>query len=88
MTQLFNRITFEFPATGGILPQANFRTVKLLRYVTARDYFILACEIIFCLFILYYIIEEVLEIKQHKWNHFRSVWNILDILVIVVSIVK
>ena len=78
------RITFEFPATGGILPSSSFRTVKLLRYVTAWDYFILACEIIFVGFIFYYIVEEALEMKKHKYNYFKSVWNLLDLTVICV----
>jgi len=38
------------------------RTVKLIRYVTVMDYFIMACEFIFCLFILYYIVEESIEV--------------------------
>lgn len=82
-----DRLTFEFPATGGILPFSSFRTVKLLRYVTAWDYFILACELIFCGFIFYYIVEETLEIRKHRYNYFKSVWNILDLTVIIVRIV-
>lgn len=52
----------EFPATGGAIPSWSFRTVKLIRYVTATDYFIMACEAIFILFILYYMVEEGLEV--------------------------
>ncbi|CAL1532921.1 unnamed protein product [Lymnaea stagnalis] len=81
------RLLVEFPATGGAIPSWTFRTVKLIRYVTVGDYFIMACEIIFCLFILYYMVEEVLEIKKHKLSYFKSFWNILDILVIIISIV-
>jgi len=40
-----------------------FRAVKLIRYVTSFDYFVLACEIIFILFIIYYTIEEILEVR-------------------------
>ncbi|XP_046350413.1 polycystin-2-like isoform X1 [Haliotis rufescens] len=81
------RLLVEFPATGGAIPSWTFRTVKLIRYVTVGDYFIMACECIFCLFILYYIVEEVLEIKKHKLTYFKSVWNILDILVIMISLI-
>jgi len=52
----------EYPPTGGAIPTYTVRTVKLLRYVSALDFFILACEIIFCIFILYYIVEEILEV--------------------------
>jgi len=81
------RLVVEFPATGGAIPQWVFRTVKLIRYVTVGDYFVMACEGIFVLFILYYLIEESIEIKKHKFNYFKSFWNILDILVIIISIV-
>jgi hypothetical protein len=56
------RLVVEFPATGGAVPSWVFRTVKLIRYVTVGDYFVLACEAIFCLFILYYSVEEFLEV--------------------------
>ncbi|XP_055874646.1 polycystin-2-like [Biomphalaria glabrata] len=81
------RLLAEFPATGGVIPSWTFRTVKLIRYVSVGDYFILACEVIFCLFILYYMVEEILEIKKHKLSYFKSFWNILDIVVIIISIV-
>ena len=76
---------FEFPATGGVIPSAKFRTVKLLRYVDAKDYFIMSCEFIFIAFIIYYIIEEALEIRKHGTKYLGSVWNILDIVVVIVS---
>ncbi|CAG5121215.1 unnamed protein product [Candidula unifasciata] len=81
------RLLIEFPATGGAIPSWTFRTVKLIRYVTVGDYFILACEIIFCLFILYYIVEEVLEIKKHKLEYFKGFWNVLDICMVIISVV-
>ena len=62
----------------------NFQVVKLLRYLTAEEYFIMANEFIFIAFILYYIIEEALEIKKHGIKYLFSVWNILDIIVVVV----
>ena len=64
-----------------------FRTLKLIRYVTNMDYFVLACEGIFVLFLLYYSIEEIIEIKKHKLQYFKSFWNILDIVVILMGVV-
>ncbi|GFS38919.1 polycystin-2 [Trichonephila inaurata madagascariensis] len=57
------KLCFEFPATGGMIPSWSFRTVKLLRYVNPYDYFIMACEVSIILFILYYIVEESLEVS-------------------------
>uniref|UniRef100_A0A1I8F1H6 EF-hand domain-containing protein n=1 Tax=Macrostomum lignano TaxID=282301 RepID=A0A1I8F1H6_9PLAT len=57
-----------------------------LRYVEPMDYFVLVCEGIFMLFICYYIVEEAIEIKRNKLDYFKSFWNWLDILVIVISL--
>ncbi len=52
----------ELPATGGVIPSYTFRTTKLIRYVTTFDYFIMACEIMYVVFIVYYAIEEAIEV--------------------------
>uniref|UniRef100_A0A3Q3WFN4 Uncharacterized protein n=1 Tax=Mola mola TaxID=94237 RepID=A0A3Q3WFN4_MOLML len=81
------RLVVEFPATGGAIPSYQIRTVKLIRYISTWDYFILGCEMVFCLFILYYIVEEILELRIHKFSYFKSIWNILDIVVIMLAII-
>lgn len=74
----------EFPATGGAITSYQIRTVKLIRYISVWDYFVLGCEMVFCVFILYYIVEEILELRIHRFSYFNSVWNMLDIVVILV----
>ncbi|XP_074855560.1 polycystin-2-like protein 1 [Carettochelys insculpta] len=81
------RLVVEFPATGGAIPSWQIRTVKLIRYVSAWDFFIVACEVVFCIFIFYYVVEEVLELRIHRLHYFTSVWNILDVVVILLSLV-
>ncbi|XP_075072553.1 polycystin-2-like protein 1 isoform X3 [Mixophyes fleayi] len=81
------RLVVEFPATGGAIPSWQIRTVKLIRYVSNWDYFIIACEIIFCVFIFYYMVEEILELRIHRFKYFTSIWNILDLVVILLSLV-
>nr|XP_020454653.1 polycystic kidney disease 2-like 1 protein [Monopterus albus] len=80
-------LVVEFPATGGAISSYQIRTVKLIRYVTSWDYFVLGCEMVFCLFIIYYIVEEILELQIHKFSYFNSIWNILDIVVILLAVV-
>ncbi|XP_074400996.1 polycystin-2-like protein 1 [Zonotrichia albicollis] len=81
------RLVVEFPATGGAIPSWQIRTVKLIRYVSTWDFFIVACETVFCVFIFYYVVEEALELRIHKFKYFTSIWNILDVVVILLSIV-
>ncbi|KAM6380150.1 polycystin-2-like protein 2 [Pluvialis apricaria] len=80
------RLVVEFPATGGALTSSHTYSVKLLRYVTYYDYFLASCEIIFCLFIITFIIQEAIKIVKLKKKYFRSAWNCLDLLLLVVSI--
>lgn len=72
------------PATGGAIPSWQIRTVKLIRYVSNWDFFIFGCEIAFCIFIFYYIVEEILELRIHGLRYLSSIWNILDLVVILV----
>ncbi|GAA6111132.1 polycystic kidney disease 2-like 1 protein [Tachysurus ichikawai] len=81
------RLVVEFSATGGAIPSYQIRTVKLIRYVTSWDNFIIGCEIVFCVFILYYIVEEILEVRIHKCSYFTNVWNILDVVVLLLAVV-
>ncbi|KAM3939232.1 polycystin-2 isoform 2-T2 [Leptodactylus fuscus] len=81
------RLLAEFPATGGLDTSWQFQTVKLIHYVSTFDYFLAACEIAFCIFILYYIVEEFLEIRNHRLHYFHSLWNCLDFVIIVLSVV-
>ncbi len=66
------RLTMEFPATGGVVPSYTFRTSKLIRYVTPTDYFVMACEIILIFFIVYYSIEEIIEVRPDLHAHWRE----------------
>ena len=81
----FYRLVAEFPATGGILTSWQFYSVKLLRYVSFYDYFIASCEIIFCIFIIVFTIQEIKKLKEFKFAYFKSIWNWLELLLLVVS---
>ncbi|KAL4699057.1 hypothetical protein H8959_011714 [Pygathrix nigripes] len=80
-------LVVEFPATGGAIPSWQIRTVKLIRYVSNWDFFIVGCEVVFCVFIFYYVVEEILELHIHRLRYLSSIWNILDLVVILLSIV-
>lgn len=82
----FYRLVAEFPATGGILTSWQFYSVKLLRYVSYYDYFIASCEITFCIFLFVFTTQEVKKIKEFKSAYFKSIWNWLELLLLLVSI--
>ena len=78
------RLLAEFPATGGVVTSWQFQTVRLIRYTSSWDYFVGVCEVAFCIFILYYVVEEVLEIRIHRLHYLKNLWNCLDVLMIMV----
>ncbi|XP_072813098.1 polycystin-2-like protein 2 isoform X3 [Vicugna pacos] len=78
------RLVAEFPATGGIITSWQFYSVKLLRYVSYYDYFIAACEIAFCIFLFVFTIQELQKIKEFKSAYFKSIWNWLELLLLVI----
>ncbi|CAB4058862.1 PKD2 [Lepeophtheirus salmonis] len=79
------RFSYEFPPTGGVVPLLTVDTVKLLRYLDSSDYVIMGSEMVLALFILYYFIEECLEIHSQRLKYFKGFWNILDLFVIIVT---
>ncbi|NXI43728.1 PK2L2 protein, partial [Galbula dea] len=79
------RLVVEFPVTGGALTSSHIYSVKLLRYITAYDYFLASCEVSFCLFIIIFIIQVAIKIVRQKKHYFRSAWNWLDLLLLLVS---
>lgn len=65
----------EFPATGGVLNTFTVRTSKLLRYVSGFDFVVLGFECLFVLFVIYYTLEELIDVNINlkfvtKWFMF------------------
>ncbi|XP_041617219.1 polycystic kidney disease 2-like 2 protein isoform X3 [Vulpes lagopus] len=82
------RLAAEFPATGGIITSWQFYSVKLLRYVSYYDYIIASCEITFCIFLIVFTTQEAQKIREFKSAYFKSVWNWLELLLLVVNLLK
>uniref|UniRef100_H0VNC1 Polycystin-2-like protein 2 n=1 Tax=Cavia porcellus TaxID=10141 RepID=H0VNC1_CAVPO len=81
------RLVAEFPATGGILTSWQFYSLKLLRYVSYYDYFIASCEITFCIFLVVFTTQELKKIKEFKFTYFKSIWNWLEVLLLLLCFV-
>ena len=76
-------MAFEFPATGGVFPYQKIDAVNLLKYTTKPDYFLWATEIVFCIYILYYIIEERWIVVCLDKTFYWSLENYVDCYIIV-----
>lgn len=76
---------FEFIPGGGILPKFDFEGLKLLRYHTPGGAYVLASEIVYLLFTIFYTRREYKSIKKLGCSYFRSIWNLMELWVIALS---
>lgn len=80
------KLIAEFPPTGGLITSWQFRTLNLLQTGTSATVSY-ACFIVFVAFIVYYTLEELVEINTLSIGPYLkdSFWNWLDLLTIVLS---
>ncbi|XP_023346219.1 polycystic kidney disease 2-like 1 protein isoform X2 [Eurytemora carolleeae] len=86
---LFSFITIacEFPATGGVMGGIDIEVMSPLHYTSTLDFVRMGVEILFCLFTIYYIWEEIQDFRVSGLKYFVNVGNILDIGVTVLSLI-
>jgi hypothetical protein len=82
------KLIAEFPATGGLITSWQFRTLNLLENSSDVPITLYICFAFFVIFIIYYTIEELIEIKTLGFIPYIRIsgWNFLDIFTILVSV--
>ncbi|CAB4060836.1 PKD2 [Lepeophtheirus salmonis] len=87
ITQATRFISLDFNVYN---PNINrFCIVSLLfEYTTTRDFILLGSEIVVSFFVIYYLIEEFVEMKKIGLGYFKEFWNVVDILVVTTSILQ
>jgi hypothetical protein len=60
----------------------------LYNYLGSYGIIVLVFEIIFVIFIVYFIITEILKLKSEKWSYFKKFWNLNEFIIISFSIVS
>ncbi|XP_069463204.1 polycystin-1-like protein 2 isoform X2 [Ambystoma mexicanum] len=79
------RLAFETNALGAFFTHSELQSVRLYPYTDGLHIFVVAAEVIYFLFIIYYMVIQAKLMKALKWGYFRSKWNILELAVIVIS---
>ena len=70
---------FETPQGTGVIARVQQRTLRLYRYETGSDLFMMVVEILFCLLLAYYVAMELKTIlKEGPFVYFVKLWNLLD----------
>ncbi|XP_065358834.1 polycystin-2-like protein 2 [Calliphora vicina] len=87
-TNIFNnvKIIAEVPPVGGIVPSHQFQALKLHTLWTEGYWYVYVAGGIFYIMVLFYTIEEIIQYSRMGAKlYFSSVWNFLDILVLMLS---
>ncbi|KAG8306273.1 TRP-like ion channel Pkd2, partial [Homalodisca vitripennis] len=77
------KIIFEFPPCGGVIPSHWNYVQKFIKYNDSYDMFIFFCEIVFCIFVIFYTFQKLAEIVTLRLKLLKSFWNWIDIIILV-----
>lgn len=58
------RLVFQLPSTGGMMPISQVMVTRLYEYATSDDWIRFGMEIVVLLFVLWWLIHEILTIKR------------------------
>ncbi|OXB62704.1 hypothetical protein ASZ78_003064 [Callipepla squamata] len=78
-------LMFETNALGAFFPSAELQSVRLYPYTNTLHIFVVAAEVIYFLFVVYYMIVQGKLMKTLKWRYFHSKWNLLEMAIILIS---
>ncbi|XP_066983276.1 polycystin-1-like protein 2 [Macrobrachium rosenbergii] len=78
-------ICIEQGPEGALHPFVKINPIKLLRYSEGFGLFVMICEGLFIVFIVYYTYRELKEMCKAKIKYWKDSWNYLEVIVIILG---
>ncbi|MBN3306288.1 PK1L2 protein, partial [Amia calva] len=78
-------LSMETTAVGAFQLRSELQSVRLYQSSSGMNVFVMASEVIYFLFILYYMFVQGKRIKEQKWAYFHSKCNLLELAIITLS---
>ncbi|XP_041863465.1 polycystic kidney disease protein 1-like 2 isoform X2 [Melanotaenia boesemani] len=78
-------LMLETTAIGAFQFRSELQSVRLYQSTGGFHIFVMASEVIYFLFIIYYMFVQIKLIKRQKWAYFKSKWNLLELAIIILS---
>ncbi|KAM7014972.1 polycystin-1-like protein 2 [Tautogolabrus adspersus] len=78
-------LLLETSAIGAFQFRSELQNVRLYQSTGGLHIFVMASEVIYFLFVIYYMFVQGKLMKQHKWAYFKSKWNLLEAGIIILS---
>ncbi|KAL1784629.1 polycystic kidney disease protein 1-like 2 [Sigmodon hispidus] len=78
-------LTLENSALGTFFSHATLQSLRLYPFTDGWHPFVVAAELIYFLFIFYYMVVQGKLMRKQKWGYFCSKWNLLELAIILAS---
>ncbi|XP_028289475.1 polycystic kidney disease protein 1-like 2 [Parambassis ranga] len=78
-------LLLESTAVGAFQLHSELQSIRLYQSTGGLHIFVMASEIIYMLFILYYMFQQGKLMKQQRWIYFKNKWNLLELTIIILS---
>ncbi|XP_059361535.1 polycystin-1-like protein 2 [Carassius carassius] len=78
-------LILESTAVGAFQFRSQVQSVRLYQSTGGFQSFLMASQVFYFLFVLYYMFLQGKLLKRQKWAYFRNKWNLLDLAIIILS---
>uniref|UniRef100_A0A8D0GTB2 Polycystin 1 like 2/pseudo n=1 Tax=Sphenodon punctatus TaxID=8508 RepID=A0A8D0GTB2_SPHPU len=78
-------LMFETNSLGAFFTHVELQSVRLYPYTDGLHIFVVAAEVIYFLFVVYYMVAQGKLMRALKWKYFHSKWNLLETAIILIS---
>ncbi|XP_046290740.1 polycystin-1-like protein 2 isoform X1 [Marmota monax] len=78
-------LTLETSGLGTFFTHAALQSLRLYPFTNGWHPFVVAAEIIYFIFLFYYMVVQGKLMRKQKWGYFCSKWNLLELAIILVS---
>ncbi|XP_016090515.1 polycystic kidney disease protein 1-like 2 [Sinocyclocheilus grahami] len=78
-------LILESTAVGAFEFRSVVQSVRLYQSTGGFQSFLMASQVFYFLFIVYYMFLQAKLLKRQKWAYFKNKWNLLDLAIIILS---
>ncbi|KAM4597252.1 polycystin-1-like protein 2 [Fundulus diaphanus] len=78
-------LMLETTAIGAFQFRSELHSVRLYQSTGGLHIFVMASEIVYFLFIIYYMFVQGKLMRSQKWAYFKRKWNLLELVIIILS---
>ncbi|KAK7169828.1 hypothetical protein R3I94_000154 [Phoxinus phoxinus] len=78
-------LILESTAVGAFQFRSVVQSVRLYQSTGGFQSFLMASQVFYFLFIIYYMFLQGKLLKRQKWAYFKNKWNLLDLAIIILS---